>query len=60
MTFKEFKKLYQGGYNKLSNDEMQLYPDNLFHKVLCGNCDSMTVVKWQYQPLNGVYTVFLR
>lgn len=60
MTFKDFKKTHLGGYNTLSSDEMQPYPDNLSHKVLYENCDSMTVIKWKFQPLNGVYTVFLR
>lgn len=27
---------------------------------LYGNCDDLTVVNWLYQPLNGIYTVYLK
>lgn len=27
---------------------------------LYGNCDDLTVANWLYQPLNGIYTVYLK
>jgi hypothetical protein len=50
MTFKEFQKLYVGGY--------YLYDIN--KKPLYGDCDNMIVKSHLYQPLNGIYTVYLK
>ncbi len=50
-TFKEFKQENKGGY--------YLY-DAKDKKSLYGNCDNMIVVDYLYQPLNGIYTVYLK
>ena len=51
MTFKEFKEKHNGGYYLYSAIDK---------KALYGDCDNMTVIDWLYQPLNGLYTVYLK
>lgn len=51
MTLKEFKAKYPGGYYlRDANDK---------EKSLYGDCDNMKVVDYLYNPLNGIYTVYL-
>lgn len=58
MTFKLFKQVYNGGYHKCAAEDVP----GFCHKgdTLYGDCDDMIVVKWLYQPLNGIYTVYLK
>lgn len=57
MTFKKFKEKNGGGYVlKAAEDIPGFYRkgDSMY-----GNCDDLEVVNWLYQPLNGIFTVFL-
>lgn len=57
MKLKQFKEQNRGGYVlKAAEDIPGFYRkgDSCF-----GNCDDLEVVDWLYQPLNGVYTVYL-
>ena len=51
-TFKEFKK-------EVGNAGFYVY-DWETKKSLYGNCDNEIVVDYLYQPLNGIYTVYLK
>ena len=58
MTFKEFKEQNKGGYALYAAEDIAGFVGK--GKSLYGNCDDLTVADYQYQPLNGVYTVYLR
>ena len=50
MTLKEFKAKHPGGYYlRAVEDKRALY----------GDCDNLIVADYLYQPLNGIYTVYL-
>ena len=59
MTLKTFKEQNGGGGYVLRAAEDILgfakKGDSLY-----GDCDNLTVVDWLYQPLNGIYTVYLK
>ena len=54
MTVKEFKESHDGGfYIYLKNAKPGDAP-------IWGDCDEMTVDRWLYQPLNGIYSLFVK
>lgn len=58
MTFKEFKNQHSGGYYTYAACDVPGFArkgDSLY-----GNCDDMGVENYLYQPLNGIYTVYLK
>lgn len=58
MNFKQFKEIYKGGYALIAAEDIPGFAKK--GNGLYGNCDDMQVVNWRYQPLNGIYTVYLR
>jgi len=57
MTFAEFKNQHKGGYYiTASEDIIGFYKKG---QSMYGDCDAMIVDNWLYQPLNGIYTVYL-
>lgn len=58
MTFRKFKEEHKGGYQlRAAEDVIGFYKKG---DAMYGDCDDMVVSDWLYQPLNGVYTVFLK
>lgn len=57
MTFKQFKERNRGGYVICAAEDIPGFAKKGRH--LYGNCDDLIVVDYLYQPLNGIYTVFL-
>ena len=58
MTFRKFKEENKGGYRlRAAEDVPGFYKKG---DAMYGDCDDMVVSDWLYQPLNGVYTVFLK
>jgi hypothetical protein len=58
MTFKEFREENKGGYRTYAAEDI---PG--FYKKgasMYGDCDNMIVVDYLYQPLNGIFTVYLK
>lgn len=58
MTFKDFKKTHKGGYYLYAAEDIKG-----FYKKgasMYGDCGDMAVVDYLYQPLNGIYTVYLK
>ena len=56
-TFKKFKTHEIGGYTLIAAEDIPGFAkkgDSLY-----GDCDDLLVVDWLYQPLNGIYTVYL-
>lgn len=53
LTLKEFKEKNGGGYTCVPENRKRF-------ERLTGNCNDMIVVDYLYNPLNGVYTVYLR
>jgi hypothetical protein len=51
MTFKEFKAKHPGGYYLRTAEDKK--------RSLYGDCDNLIVDDYLYQPLNGIYTVYL-
>lgn len=51
MTLKEFKANHDGGFYLRDADDRG--------KSLYGDCDNMILVDYLYNPLNGIYTVYL-
>lgn len=50
MTLKEFQAKHPGGYYlRAAEDKRALY----------GDCDNLIVADYLYQPLSGIYTVYL-
>ena len=58
MTFKQFKEMYDGGFHKRAAEDVPGFCCK--GDALYGDCDDMIVVNWLYQPLNGIYTVYLK
>lgn len=59
MTLKELKERQGGGgYILRAAEDIPGFAKK--GAPLYGDCDDMTVVNWLYQPLNGIYTVFLK
>ena len=58
MTFREFKQTNKGGYRLRAAEEIPGFARK--GDALYGDCDDMIVADWLYQPLNGVYTVYLK
>ena len=58
MTLKEFKAQNVGGYCLRA---AEIIP-GFYRKgdAMYGDCDNMIVADWLYQPLNDVYTVYLK
>lgn len=56
-TFKEFKQENEGGYRKYAAEDIPGFCDK--GDSLFGDCDNMIVIDYLYQPLNGIYTVYL-
>ena len=58
MSFKKFKETHKGGYYiYAAEDILGFYKKGA---SMYGNCDDMIVKSYLYQPLNGIYTVFLK
>lgn len=59
MTLKELKERQGGGeYILRAAEDIPGFAKK--GAQLYGDCDGMTVVNWLYQPLNGIYTVYLK
>ncbi len=58
MTLKEFKATNGGGYVKVAAEDIPGFYNK--GQRMYGDCDDMIIADWLYQPLNGVYTVFLK
>lgn len=59
MTLKTFKESNEGGgYVLRAAEDIPGFAKK--GAPLYGNCDDLTVVNWLYQPLNGIYTVYLK
>lgn len=58
MTLKEFKEANGGGIVKVAAEDIKGFCRK--GQRMYGDCDDMIVADWLYQPLNGVYTVFLK
>ena len=57
-TFNEFKQENKGGYHLIAAEDVPGFykkGDSMY-----GNCDDMIVIDYLYQPLNGIYTVYLK
>lgn len=58
MTLKTFKEKNGGGYClRAAEDIPGFYKKG---DAMYGDCDDMVVADWLYQPLNGIYTVYLK
>lgn len=53
MTFMDFKAKNGGGYYLKAAEDILGF-------CSYGNCDDMIVVDYLYNPLNGIYTVYLK
>lgn len=58
MTFKDFKIKNKGGYYCYAAEDIPGFYKK--GNSIYGNCDDMEVVDYLYQPLNGIYTVYLK
>jgi len=56
-TFKEFKQENKGGYRLIAAEDVPGFYKK--GSSMYGDCDDMVVVDHLYQPLNGIYTVYL-
>lgn len=58
-TFRKFKEQNKGGYYLKAAADLK---SGIAKKgqSLYGDCDNLIVEDWLYQPLNGIYTVFLK
>ena len=57
MTFAEFKRTHDGGIHGVATENIHGFckkGDRIWQ-----NCDNFIVVEVLYQPLNGIYTVYL-
>lgn len=56
-TFKQFRESNKGGYMLVAGEDIP----GFYRKGnrMYGNCDDMFVSDFRYQPLNGIYTVYL-
>lgn len=59
MTYREFKETVsnRGGFVTVAAEDIPGFYRKGDH--MYGDCDRMIVSEWLYQPLNGIYTVFL-
>lgn len=57
MTFKQFKEQNEGGYCTIAAQDIVGFAKK--EQSIYGNCDDLEVVDYLYQPLNGIYTVYL-
>ncbi|MBA4700316.1 MAG: hypothetical protein H2212_12860 [Ruminococcus sp.] len=58
MTFGEFKEKHAGGLYLYAVCDIPGFAKK--GNSLYGNCDDMEVENYLYQPLNGIYTVYLK
>lgn len=58
VTFKEFKEKNKGGYYCYAAEDIPGFYKK--GNSIYGNCDDMIVADYLYQPLNGIYTVYLK
>ena len=58
MIFKDFKEKNKGGYYCYAVEEIPGFCKK--NSAIYGDCDGMEVVDYLYQPLNGIYTVYLK
>lgn len=58
MTLGEFKQTHKGGYRMRAAEEIPGFVRK--GDALYGYCDDMIVADWLYQPLNGIYIVYLK
>jgi len=58
MTFKEFKETHPGGYNVFAAEDIMGFAKK--GQPLYGDVDNMEEVDFCYQPLNGIYSVYLK
>lgn len=56
-TFGGFKEANKGGYALRAAEDILGFAKK--GQTLYGNCDDLVVVDYRYQPLNGIYTVYL-
>lgn len=57
ITFKMFQEMNKGGYALRAAEDIPGFAQK--GHSLYGNCDDLMVVDYLYQPLNGIYTVYL-
>lgn len=58
MIFKDFKEKNKGGYYCYAAEDIPGFYKK--GNAIYGDCDGMEVVDYLYQPLNGIYTVYLK
>lgn len=58
LTFKKFQEQHKGGYYIKAAEDIKGFAKK--GQSLYGDCDNLIVEDWLYQPLNGIYTVFLK
>ena len=58
MTFAEFKANCDGGIHAVATHDIHGYCQK--GDRIWKNCDDFEVVEILYQPLNGIYTVYLK
>ena len=58
MTFRKFKEANKGGYQLRAAEDVPGFCKK--GDAMYGDCDDMVVADWLYQPLNGVYTIYLK
>lgn len=58
MTLRQFKAKNKGGYVLRAAEDIPGFCRK--GKAVYGDCDDLIVVDWLYQPLNGIYTVYLK
>ena len=58
MTFGAFKSTHVGGFITIAAEDIPGFYKK--GSSMYGNCDDMEVVDWFYNPLTGVYRVYLK
>lgn len=57
-TVKDFMSTHDGGFYLVAAEDVPGFykkGDSCY-----GDCKDMLVVKWLYQPLNGIYTLYIK
>jgi len=57
-TVKQFRETHEGGYYLVCSEDIPGFAKKGWG--IYGNCDDMIVDHYLYQPLNGIYTLFIR
>jgi len=57
-TVKEFMQKNKGGYYIYAAEDISGFCKK--GNSCYGDCDHLTVVNWLYNPLNGIYTLYVK